>query len=87
MKYKLKQSQWDLLQSELEKNSTGATIHKIRQTFSKTKDNVEAWCNYISGNENYRDLKDLCFKWKGDAIKQLKEYGYDDINLFIEKTY
>jgi len=85
MKYKLKQSQWDLLKAELEKKATGATLHSIIQTYAKTKDRVEAWCLYMNGNENYKDMKKLCFKWKGDAIEQLKKYGYDDLNQFIEK--
>jgi len=84
--YRLRQSQWDLLKSELERNATGATIHNVRQTFSWTKDRVEMWCSYISDVPRYEDHKERYELWLQEASSQLKIYGHSDIDLFIENV-
>ena len=72
---------WDVLLHDLETKATGANIHKVRTTFSKTKDRVEMWIEYMNGKSSI-DTKQI-IDWKWEAIEQLKEFGYDDINQFI----
>ena len=84
--YRLRQSQWDILQAELERGATGATIHDIRKKFCWTKDRVYMWCMYMNKHKTYQNMRNICLKYKRDAIDQLRAYGYDDVNLFIEKV-
>jgi hypothetical protein len=88
---RLRESQWILLLSELERSATGATIHNIRIKYAKAKNRVEAWCEWKSSpNTQWRDnslmCEEQCTKWLNEAAEQLKEYGYDDVTLFIEEV-
>jgi len=83
--YKLKQSQWDILLSEIERKSSGADIHNNRQQFGKAKDCIEMICKYKNGdNFGSRHPYNAVREWEQFAIDYLKKHGHDDFNLFIE---
>jgi len=80
--YRLKQSQWNRLLNDIEKLSTGATIHKDRQTYAKTKDKMEYYCSCLNNKQGYN--KELGFKYIKEILTQLRKYGYDDYIDFVE---
>ena len=92
---RLRQGQWDVLLCQLEKSMNGADCHDIRAKFCTVKDKVDFWCSQQHKpdkvidwwHEGYpQSLKEYCDECVSSASAQLKKWGYDDINLFIEEA-
>jgi len=88
----LRESYWVILRAELERSATGATIHDVLHGYYWTRDRIQLWCKWKNNpDDRYYDgslvyTEEQATRAFNGAVQQLKQYGYDNVNLFIEEV-